>query len=127
MTKTKRKKSAPSPSRPYWEMTLDELREATKEFDGPMDLSDWRPLTRAERARHDRAMKGPVRSIFIHQPDESGKRRVTVLSEERTKSKLEIELTQDLLKHCNDYASKHDLTISEVIAMSLKTSFVFAE
>ena len=115
MTKSKTKKSSPPQSKPYWEMTLDELREATKEFDGPMDLSEWRPLSRAERARHDRAMKKPCKSIFIYRPDET------------RKSKVEIQLAEDLLKHCNEYASKHDMTISDVIAMSLKSSFVFAK
>jgi hypothetical protein len=38
----------------YWEMNLQELEEATKEFDGPIDLSKIRPLTKAQRARFER-------------------------------------------------------------------------
>lgn len=113
MTKTKKKST--KPSKPYWEMTTEELREATKEFDGPIDESQWRPMTKSERTRFERMQKGPHRSIFIHRPDAA------------KKSKVEIQLTEDLLKHCNEYASKHDLTVSDVIAMSLKSSFVFAE
>jgi len=39
--------------KPYWEMNLEELEEATKEFDGPIDPSKIRPLTKGERARFE--------------------------------------------------------------------------
>jgi hypothetical protein len=110
-----KKTMQPKVTKPYWEMNAEELREATKMYDKPLPESEFRTMTRAERARHDRMMKGPSGSIFIHRRDEP------------KKSKVQIQLTEDLLKHCNEYASKHDLTISDVIAMSLKSSFVFAE
>ena len=55
-----------STKKPYWEMSLEELREATKEFDGPVDISKTRPLTKEERARWNRSKKGPHYSIFVH-------------------------------------------------------------
>ena len=42
-------------SKPYWEMTLDELREATKEYDNPIPESKMRDLTKAERDQFERA------------------------------------------------------------------------
>ena len=103
-------------TKPYWEMNAKELQEATKMYDEPLPESEFRSMTRAERARHERIMKGPSGSIFIHRPAEPHK-----------KSKVQIQLEEDLLKYCSEYASKHDLTISDVIAMSLKSSFVFAK
>ena len=38
-------------SKPYWEMTDDELAEATKEFDAPFVVDKSRPLTPSERKR----------------------------------------------------------------------------
>jgi len=38
-------------SKPYWEMTADELAEATKEFDAPFVVDKSRPLTPSERKR----------------------------------------------------------------------------
>lgn len=37
-------------AKPYWEMTLAELREATREFDEEFVADKSRPLTREERA-----------------------------------------------------------------------------
>ncbi len=44
-------------SKPYWEMTTAELREATKEFDQEFIGDTFRPATAAERARFERARK----------------------------------------------------------------------
>jgi hypothetical protein len=46
-----------STSKPYWEMTTAELREATKEFDQEFIGDTFRPVTPAERARFERARK----------------------------------------------------------------------
>src|SRR5207253_2040215 len=37
------------PSKPYWEMTTEELREATKEFDQEFIIDTFRELTPEER------------------------------------------------------------------------------
>ena len=38
-------------SKPYWEMTADELAETTKAFDAPFVVDKSRPLTPSERKR----------------------------------------------------------------------------
>ena len=38
-------------TKPYWEMTTEELREATKEFDKEFVEDRFRPLTPQERAQ----------------------------------------------------------------------------
>jgi hypothetical protein len=52
----KKQRKAPA-SKPYWEMTTAELREATKEFDQEFIGDTFRPPTAAERARFERARK----------------------------------------------------------------------
>ena len=47
----------PPPSKPYWEMTTAELREATKEFDREFVGDTFRPPTPQQRARFERARK----------------------------------------------------------------------
>jgi hypothetical protein len=54
----RRKKRGKAPaSKPYWEMTTAELREATKEFDREFVGGTFRPVTPVERARFERARK----------------------------------------------------------------------
>ncbi|MCE5266354.1 MAG: hypothetical protein LLG00_00510 [Planctomycetaceae bacterium] len=56
---TKRSKTADQShaSKPYWEMTTAELREATKEFDQEFIGETFRPATPQELARFERARK----------------------------------------------------------------------
>jgi hypothetical protein len=51
--------------KPCWDMSCEELREATKEFDRPIPLSKTRPLSQKEQALFERMRKSPQRSIFI--------------------------------------------------------------
>ena len=46
-------------AKPYWEMTTDELREATKEFDEEFVADKAKPLTRQMQARWERARRKP--------------------------------------------------------------------
>src|SRR4051812_38513495 len=49
-------------TKPNWgAMSADELAEATKEFDRPLPMSRLRPLTKAERARFERARRAGTR------------------------------------------------------------------
>ena len=41
----------------YWEMTADELAEATKEFDKPLSPRQLKPLSKAERIRFQKALR----------------------------------------------------------------------
>ena len=43
--------------KPYWEMNADELAKATAEFDREAVETPGRPLTAAQRARHERARR----------------------------------------------------------------------
>jgi hypothetical protein len=45
------------PSKPYWEMTTAELREATKEFDQEFIGDTFGPLTPEQRAQERRARR----------------------------------------------------------------------
>ena len=47
--------------KPYWEMNLDELREATKEFDRKFVPTE--PLTREMRARWERVKRKRGRPV----------------------------------------------------------------
>ncbi len=43
------------PQKPYWEMTTEELREATKQFDEEFIAEKSRPLTAEEQAFWEQA------------------------------------------------------------------------
>ena len=87
----------------YWEMTTDELAEATKEFDQPFIVDKSRPLTRAERAWWERIKRGPGRP-------RKGK-GVSVIS---------VSVEKDLLKHSDALARKMGLTRAALIERGLK-------
>ena len=53
------------PEKPYWEMTTNELAEATREYDHPETTPADRPLSKAERDEVERARRGPHLSITI--------------------------------------------------------------
>ncbi|HJT76842.1 MAG TPA: hypothetical protein VJ739_06530 [Gemmataceae bacterium] len=50
------------PAKPYWEMTTEELREATKEFDEEFIADKAKPLTPRMQARWERAKARPPRA-----------------------------------------------------------------
>jgi hypothetical protein len=108
MKKTKTTK----PTKPYWEMTAKELADATKEFDGPLDLSKWRPITKAERAKFERMQKQGSKSIHIKRP---------------SIKEVTVRLDAALLRQCSEYAAKHDLTLSDVITKSLQSEIASAK
>jgi hypothetical protein len=93
-------------AKPYWKMTTEELAEATKEFDQPLPPEKMRPLTKAERARWNRA------------------RRV---GKDRGVSRVTVELPSSLFHRVADYARQHDLSVSEVMKKSLDSALTFAE
>jgi hypothetical protein len=100
-----------SPKKQYWEMNLEELREATKEFDKPIPAAKIRPMTKAERALWEKARKGPVRSIFISRHP----RAVT------------LELSEAIITRSMQYAQRHKMTLAEVVERSLCSALSFAE
>jgi len=94
-----RKKNA----KPYWEMTTDELREATKEFDEDFVFERAKPLTPAMKARWERAKnKG--------EPATNGTAEQTIA----------VSLDKVLLKDCTALAKKKRLSRDALIACGLR-------
>ena len=54
---TRKARGKPSATKPYWEMTTAELREATKEFDQEFIGDTFGPPTPEQRAQFERARK----------------------------------------------------------------------
>jgi hypothetical protein len=108
MKQAKRSKSH-KPAKPYWEMSANELAEATKEFDKPLPASRMRPLTKAERARFERASRGGARSIYVSR-----------------KQKVTVELEEQLIRISDEFAKRHNMTRSELIALSLRSSLALS-
>ena len=92
--------------KPWTKMNLKELREATRQFDKPLPPGSTRPLTTAQRARWERARKGPSISVYV---DNSRKRRVVV-----------VMLDEKLLKDSDDYARTHGISRDQLVTRSLK-------
>jgi hypothetical protein len=98
-------------SKPYWEMSAEELQDATKEFDKPVPWSKTRPLTKAERALFEKMRKG--RHVSIH---------VT-----RGADGMWVRLDPDVMKRSAIYAAKQQITLSELINRSLKGALAIVE
>ncbi len=109
MTKSK---STKKPEKPYWEMNTEELAEATKEFDGPIPPSRMKPLTKAERARFEKQRRQPAINVFARS---ARKRTITVKLDEKT------------VQRCEAFASKHRLTLSQFVNLTLSSAIQFAE
>jgi hypothetical protein len=86
------------PSKQYWEMTAEELAEATREFDKPLPASRFKPVTKAGRARFERALRAGSR---IRRFDELG-------------------LDPNLLSAAADYAKHRKISLSQVIERGLR-------
>lgn len=104
------------PAKPYWEMNLQELQEATKQFDKPLPLSRTRPLTKAERDRFERARRGGVHSIYVsrRRPGKSAAGRRTMV----------VDLDSHLLKSVDRCALKQGLSRAELVERSLRSALV---
>jgi hypothetical protein len=96
--------------KPYWEMNLEELREATKEFDKPVPASKLRPLTKSQREQWERSRAGGVKSIFVKR--------------NRPKS-VTLKLDETLVNQASEYASRKKMTFSEVVENSLRSVLSF--
>ena len=97
-------------NKPYWEMNLQELQEATKEFDKSIPVSKTRPLTPREREEFERARARGVHSIFIKRS--------------RPKS-VRLRLNGSIVSRSLEYASRHNMTLSEVVERSLMSILSF--
>ena len=95
--------SLKKPAKPYWEMTTDELREATKEFDEEFVADKAKPLSPQMQAKWERAKaKQPLGD------EGNGEQTITVRLEKR------------LLDRCTALAKKKRISRDALIARGLK-------
>ena len=95
----KRKK----PAKPYWEMTTEELREATKEFDEEFVFEKAKPLTPELRARWERA-----------------KAKLPLPKDDEDAQTIAVRLERELLKRSTALAKKKRISRDALIARGLK-------
>jgi hypothetical protein len=92
------------PTKPYWEMTTAELREATKEFDEEFVGDKARPMSPEMKARWERAKaKG--------EPPQNGQSEQTIA----------VQIDEALLKRSTALAKKKRITRDALIARGLRT------
>lgn len=92
------------PKKPYYEMNLEELREATAEFDKEFIADEFRPLTAKERAQWERIKrKQPGR------PRTGSGAKV-----------VSVSIEQSLLNRTDRLARKKGVTRASLIARGLK-------
>jgi len=94
-----RKQSA----KPYWEMTTEELREATKEFDEEFVADKAKPLTPSMRSRWERA-----------------KAKQSGAKNGQGHKTIAVRLEQALLDQCTALAKKKRISRDVLIARGLK-------
>jgi hypothetical protein len=90
-------------SKPYWEMTTEELREATKEFDEEFVADRAKPLTPTMKARWERAKAKVPRS-------EDG----------QTEKTIAVRLDKALLERATALAKKKRLSRDALVARGLR-------
>lgn len=90
-------------TKPYWEMTLPELREATKEFDDEFVAEKSRPLTSEERALWEE---------IRNRPDSN--------EEDLSCQTIAVRLEKRLLDQCRALAKKKRISRDALIARGLK-------
>jgi hypothetical protein len=95
--------SRKAPVKPYWDMTTEELREATKEFDEEFVADRAKPLTTPLQARWKRAKAKSARA-------ENGSGQQTIA----------VRLEQALLDRCTALAKKKRISRDALIARGLK-------
>lgn len=91
------------PSKPYWEMTTAELREATKQFDEEFIGDKGRPLTPEEQALWEQV-----------------KAKGTSAENGTTDAHIAVRLDKALLKRCMALAKKKRLSRDVLIARGLR-------
>jgi hypothetical protein len=90
-------------TKPYWEMTTAELREATKQFDEEFVGDKARPLTPEEQARWERA-----------------KAKGEAPQSDALQQTIAVRLDKALLKRCTALARKKRLSRDALIARGLR-------
>jgi hypothetical protein len=93
------------PTNPYWEMSAAELAHATREFDKPLPASRSKPLSKAERARFERAMRAGAQI--------------------RRLNELGVDLK--LLSAAVDYGKRKKMRLSQVLERGLRRELAVQE
>ena len=97
------------PKKPYWEMTADELAEATKEFDREFVGDEFKPLRGKQKARWLRAAQGPTRSVTLSR------------GAGRTKTRcMTVELDAALARRIDRYAKTNNISVRELVERGLR-------
>jgi hypothetical protein len=99
--------SRKKPVKPYWEMTTEELREATKEFDEEFVADKAKPLTPEMQAWWDRVRTSSPR-VEDGSVDET----------------IAVRLDKTLLERCTALAKKKRISRDALIARGLKALLV---
>jgi hypothetical protein len=89
--------------KPYWEMTTEELREATKEFDEEFVFERAKPLTPEMKARWERAKAKRPRA-----------------TDGETEQTIAVHLDKALLDRCTALAKKKRLSRDALVARGLR-------
>jgi hypothetical protein len=89
--------------KPYWDMTRDELRQATKEFDAPFVIDKSRPLNRSERRRWQKVKR------------KRGRPRVGLGS-----LRISVSMERGLVRRVTELAKKRGLSRSRLLALVLE-------
>ena len=90
-------------TKPYWEMTTEELREATKEFDEEFVAEQAKPLTPAMRARWEKVKAKSA-------GEKNGRAQKTIA----------VRLDKALLDQCTALAKKKRISRDVLIARGLR-------
>ena len=97
-------KKAKKPTKPYWEMNLQELREATRDLDGDLPEGMFRPLSPASSALSNRVKR------------KRGRPQIGEGSEV-----ISLSIERNLLKRTDQLAKKKGLTRAQLFAQALQT------
>jgi hypothetical protein len=91
-----------SPLKSYWEMTTEELREATREFDDEFVIDTFRELTPEERAEWEKKrnqLQSTQRPLFC---------------------RVNLALTQELLADIDRLSAQHKISRSKLVRIALR-------
>jgi hypothetical protein len=92
-----------TPQKHYWEMTTEELREATKEFDEEFVADRAKPMTAKMKAQWELA-----------------KAKLSRDEDEKTEQTVTVRLNKALLDRCTALAKKKRLSRDVLVARGLR-------
>lgn len=115
MKKTTKKTAKPVKLNDYLAMSADALREATKKYDKPVDITRFPKMNPKTKARWDRALKGGVASVRVK--NVGGRPR---MGDGSGAVIVPVSMERSLLEQVDAYAKDKGVKRSPVIAMALQ-------